>query len=69
MGAQIYVLLRYGCHRGGMIGVMLGQGMVPVLLLTVHGHVHPIVGAGAIVGGPCGSPSCLRVPRVPRARR
>jgi hypothetical protein len=25
---------------------MLGQGVVPVLLLTVHGHVHPIGGSG-----------------------
>jgi hypothetical protein len=25
---------------------MLGQGVVPVLLLNVHGHVHPIGGSG-----------------------
>jgi hypothetical protein len=29
-----------------MTGVMLGQGMVFMLLLTVHGHVHPIDGSG-----------------------
>jgi hypothetical protein len=29
-----------------MTGVTLGQGMVPVLLLVVHGHVHPIGGSG-----------------------
>jgi hypothetical protein len=29
-----------------MTGVMLGQGVVLVLLLTVHGHVHPIGGRG-----------------------
>jgi hypothetical protein len=40
-----------------MTRVMLGQGVVPMLLLTVHGHVHPIVGAGAAVGGPVAS--CL----------
>jgi hypothetical protein len=39
-------LLRYGCRRGAMTGVMLSQGMVPVLLLTVHGHVRPIGGSG-----------------------
>jgi hypothetical protein len=48
---------------------MLGQGVVPVLLLTVHGHVCPSVGAGATVGVPRGSPSYQRVPRVPRVRR
>jgi hypothetical protein len=30
---------------------MLGQSMVPVLLLTVHGHIRPIGGAGATVRG------------------
>jgi hypothetical protein len=30
-----------------MTGVMLSQGVVPVLLLTVHGHVGPIGGSGA----------------------
>jgi hypothetical protein len=25
---------------------MLSQGVVPVLLLTMHGHVHPIGGSG-----------------------
>jgi hypothetical protein len=29
-----------------MTGVMLSQGMVPVLLLTMHGHVRPIGGSG-----------------------
>jgi hypothetical protein len=29
-----------------MTGVMLGQGVVPMLLLTMHGHVHPIGGSG-----------------------
>jgi hypothetical protein len=52
-----------------MIGVMSSQGMVPVLLLTVHGHIHHIDGASTVVGGPRGSPSCLRVPRAPRARQ
>jgi hypothetical protein len=36
------LLWRYGCHHGRMTGVMSSQGMVPVLLLTVHCHVHPI---------------------------
>jgi hypothetical protein len=35
-----------------MTGVMLGQGMVPVLLLTVHGHVRPIGGSGCRGWGP-----------------
>jgi hypothetical protein len=29
-----------------MTGVMLSQGVVPVLLLTVHGHVRPIGESG-----------------------
>jgi hypothetical protein len=29
-----------------MTGVMLGQGVVPVLLLAVHGQVRPIGGSG-----------------------
>jgi hypothetical protein len=52
-----------------MTGVMLGQGMVPVLLLTMHGHVRPIGGSECRGWGPRGSPSCQRAPRVPRARR
>jgi hypothetical protein len=52
-----------------MTGVMLGQGVVPVLLLTVHGYVCPITGVGAVVGCPRGSLSCQRAPRVPLARR
>jgi hypothetical protein len=48
---------------------MLGQGVVPVLLLIVHGHVRPIGGSRCRGWGPRGSPSCQRVPRVPRARR
>jgi hypothetical protein len=27
-----------------MTGVMSSQGVVPVLLLTVHGHVNPVDG-------------------------
>jgi hypothetical protein len=48
---------------------MLGQGVVPVLLLTVHGHVRPICGSGCRGWAPRGSPSCKRAPRVPRTRR
>jgi hypothetical protein len=29
-----------------MTGVMLSQGIVPVLLLTMHSHVRPIGGSG-----------------------
>jgi hypothetical protein len=29
-----------------MTGVMLVQGMVPVLLLTVYGNIRPIGGSG-----------------------
>jgi hypothetical protein len=35
-----------------MTRVILGQGVVSVLLLTVHDHVRPIGGVGATVGGP-----------------
>jgi hypothetical protein len=48
---------------------MLGQGVVPVLLLTVHDHVCPIGGSGCRGWGPRGSLSCQRAPRVPRARQ
>jgi hypothetical protein len=49
--------------------VMLGLGVVPVLLLTMHGHVSPIGRSGCHGWGPRGSPSCERAPHVPRARR
>jgi hypothetical protein len=52
-----------------MIGVMLGQSVVPTLLFTVHGHVHPIGGNGCCGEGPHGSPPCQRGPHVPRARQ
>jgi hypothetical protein len=35
-----------------MTGVMLGQGVVLVLLLAVHGHVHPIGGSECRGWGP-----------------
>jgi hypothetical protein len=36
-----------------MIRVMLGQGVVPVLMLTAHGHVRPISVSGCCGwGGP-----------------
>jgi hypothetical protein len=63
------LLWRYGCDRGRMTRVMSSQGMALVPLLTVHGHVHHVDGASAVLGGPRGSPFRLRVPRVPRARR
>jgi hypothetical protein len=49
-----------------MTEVMLGHGVVPVLLLTVHGHIRPIGGSGCRGWGPRGSPSCQRAPCVPR---
>jgi hypothetical protein len=52
-----------------MIGVMLGKSVVLVFLFTVHSHVCPIGGRGCRGEGPCGSPSCQRAPRVPRARQ
>jgi hypothetical protein len=52
-----------------MTGVMLGQGVVSVLLFTVHSHVCPIGGSGCNGWGPRGSLSCQRAPRVPRARQ
>jgi hypothetical protein len=62
------LLLRYGCHCGRMTGVMSGQGVVPVLLWTMHGHVHLIDGSECRSWGARGSPSCLRVPHAHRAR-
>jgi hypothetical protein len=53
------LLWRYGCRHGRMTGVTSRQGVVSVPLLTVHGHVHHVDGASTLVGGPCGSPSCL----------
>jgi hypothetical protein len=52
-----------------MTGVMLGQGMIPVLLFIVCGHIRPIGGSGCRGWGPRGSPSCQRGPRVLRARQ
>jgi hypothetical protein len=52
-----------------MTGVMLGQGVVLVPLFIVHGYVRLIGGSECRGWGPCGSSSCQRVPRVPRARR
>jgi hypothetical protein len=42
-----------------MTRVMLGQGMVPVLLLTVHGHVRPISRSGCHSWGPSWLPVLL----------
>jgi hypothetical protein len=44
--------------------VTLDQSVVPVLLFTMHGHVHPIGGSGCRGWG-----SYQRTPCVPRARR
>jgi hypothetical protein len=44
-------LWRYGRHCGEMTRVMLGQSVVPALLLTVHGHVCLIGGSGCRGGG------------------
>jgi hypothetical protein len=63
------LLWKYGCRRGRMTGVISSQGVVPMLLLTVHGHVHHVDGSEYHSWGPCGSPPCLRVPRGPRVRR
>jgi hypothetical protein len=49
--------------------VMLGQGVVLVLLLTVHGHICPIGLSGCCDWRPRGSPSCQRAPHVPQARQ
>jgi hypothetical protein len=38
------LLWGYGCRRGRMTGVMSSQDVVPVPLLTVHGHVHHVDG-------------------------
>jgi hypothetical protein len=35
-----------------MTGVMLGQGVIPVLLLTVHVMSAPSAGASIAVGAP-----------------
>jgi hypothetical protein len=52
-----------------MTRVMLGQGVIPVSLLTVHGHVCPIGGSVCHGWGPHGSLSCQRAPHVPQVRR
>jgi hypothetical protein len=46
------LLWRYKCRRGRMTGVMSSQGVVPVPLLTVHGHVHHADRASTVVGAP-----------------
>jgi hypothetical protein len=46
------LLWRYGCHHGRMTEVMSSQGMVPMLQLTVHGHVHLIDGSKCHSWGP-----------------
>jgi hypothetical protein len=67
---SLSLMWRYGCRRGRMTRVMSSQGVVPVLLLTVHGHIRPINRSEhRDLGGPRGSPSCQRVARVPRSRR
>jgi hypothetical protein len=63
------LLWRYGRRCDRMIGVISDQGMVPVLLLTVHGHFHSVNGSEYRSWDPHGSPSRLRVPRAPRARQ
>jgi hypothetical protein len=35
-----------------MTGVNSSQGVVPVPLLTVHGHVHHVDGASTVLGPP-----------------
>jgi hypothetical protein len=52
-----------------MTRVMLGQGVVSVLLFTVHGHVRLIGGSRCHGWGGRGFPSCQRAPCVPWARR
>jgi hypothetical protein len=54
------LLWRYGCRRGRMTGVMLSQSVVPVLLLTVHSHVHPIEGSMFRSWGPPWLPVLLQ---------
>jgi hypothetical protein len=46
------LLWRYGCRHGRMTEVMSSQGVVPVLLLTVHGHVHHVDGSEYCGRGP-----------------
>jgi hypothetical protein len=46
------LLWRYGCHRGRMTGVMSSQVIVPMPLLTMHGHIHHVDGVSTVVGGP-----------------
>jgi hypothetical protein len=46
------LLLRYGYRHGRMNRVISSQGMVLVLLLTVHGHVHRVDGSEYHSWGP-----------------
>jgi hypothetical protein len=54
-----------------MTGVISSQGVVSEFLLTVHAaRSRPSCRwSEHCVGGPRGSPPCLRVPRGPRAKR
>jgi hypothetical protein len=46
------LLWRYGCRRGRMTGVISGEGVVLVPLLTMHGHVHHVDGASTVLVAP-----------------
>jgi hypothetical protein len=46
------LLWRHGCHRGRMTGVISSQDVVPMSLLTVHGHAHHVDGASTVSGAP-----------------
>jgi hypothetical protein len=46
------LLWRYGCHRDRMTGVISGEGVVLVPLLTMHGHVHHVDGVSTVLVAP-----------------
>jgi hypothetical protein len=39
------LLWSYGCRHGRVTRVMSSEDVVPMLLLTMYGHVHPINGS------------------------
>jgi hypothetical protein len=63
------VTVRHGYRYGRMTGVISSQGMVFRVPVDYTRSRPSRRWSELRVGGPHGSPPCLRVPRAPRARR